>query len=99
MELLNGQIWSIPIILPIQNQEVTLLEEVALVDEENSIIAIMVIEDIFTLDLKEYSQKIFQTQDLNHPGVSILYQHGARCIGGETIILKIPRTEEIDTKY
>ncbi|MEW5820676.1 MAG: sulfate adenylyltransferase, partial [Cyanobacteriota bacterium] len=101
--LSNGIIWAIPILLPVdpdKYNEINLNDEIALYDERNILIALMKIEDKFTLDLEKYCQSVFKTNDINHPGVKVVKESGNNFIGGEIITLvNRPERENIDDSY
>jgi sulfate adenylyltransferase len=103
MELANGTIWSVPIVLPVSleiSDKLNPDQEVALYDEENTLIAIMRVEDKFTLDLEKYCQNIFKTTETQHPGVKVVKEAGNNYIGGEIIkLINRPQRENIDLEY
>ncbi|MCX7759832.1 MAG: sulfate adenylyltransferase [Hydrogenothermaceae bacterium] len=103
IHLKNGLLWSIPIVLPIPEdifKDVKIADEVALYDKNNRPIAIMLIEDKFKLDIENYCRNIFNTTDIEHPGVKVVKSSGSNFIGGEIIrLLNRPVREGIDEKY
>ncbi|WP_457680814.1 sulfate adenylyltransferase, partial [Thermovibrio sp.] len=103
VHLPNGLLWSIPILLPVPEESWSSLklgDEVAIYDEANRPIAIVVVEDKFTLDLDYYCENVFKTTDENHPGVAFVKSAGNYFIGGELLrLLNRPLREGIDEKY
>ncbi len=103
LHLKNGLLWSIPIVLPIKQEIFSKLEigdEVALYDKNDRLIAVMVIEDKFNLDLENYCQNVFKTTDIEHPGVKVVKEAGNNFIGGEIVrLINRPIREGIDEKY
>ena len=105
MKLLNGLVWSIPIplhILEEEYNEINECDEVLLVDENGNEVAVLVVEEKFELDLNEYCQKVFKSNDINHPGVAFTHQFGKFCISGEIFVFNVSRElskEEIEESY
>lgn len=101
-QLPNNLLWSIPIILPISQEDtkhISTFDEIALYDKNQRLIALMVVEDIFEFNKEEYIKNIYGTQDLNHPGVQVIENDGNMCIGGEIRLINEPTREHIDTNY
>src|SRR5580765_4282564 len=63
MELTNGLAWGIPILLPAGDKydEIQAGEEIALLDKQGRVLAIMTVDEKFELDLANLSQKCFKT--------------------------------------
>ena len=73
MRLVNGLVWSIPIVIDIDKENKKKLENenhVVLVDENNNEVAILENIEIYPYDNKEFVKKVFGTTDNNHPGVA-----------------------------
>ncbi len=93
MHLANGLAWSIPITLAVNKETARELKEggqVALLDLEQQILAVMEVESIFTYDKKEEAQKVFRTTDEKHPGVAYVYQQGDYLLGGPVHMINRP---------
>lgn len=91
MRLKNGQVFPIPITLPVANDVTVKLDtEVALVDSRNEIVAILTIDQIYEWDLKEAAQLVFGTTDVRHPLVSEMHGWGKRNISGRLRVLNLP---------
>ena len=78
MRLTNGKLWPIPITLDtdkdfLDKNNLKENSKIALRDKEGFLIAIMTIEDIWEIDKKRESECIYNTTDINHPGVKYLY--------------------------
>ncbi len=103
VHLPNGIVWAIPIVLPVSEQdfkEIKLGDEVALCDESGKVLAILVVDDKFTLDLSDYCKKVYKTDDEKHPGVAFVKRAGNRFIGGEILrLLNRPDREKIPKRY
>ena len=102
MTLTNGLAWGIPIPLPAGDQYDNLSEgeEIALLNKEGHVLAIMTIEEKFELDLANFAQKCFGTTEDKHPGVAAINRGGNRYIAGPLEMVNRPvRHDDIDAKY
>ncbi|WP_457643531.1 sulfate adenylyltransferase [Persephonella sp.] len=92
MRLPDGTVWPIPIILQQQEiQGISIGDEILLLDrEDNNPIAVLQVEDIFSLNLNEIANTVFGTIDSNHPGVKRLFHKGRFAIGGKIVLLNRP---------
>lgn len=100
--LTNGLIWTIPVVLPIEENQlenIKITDNIALTDKNDKIIAIMTISDIFELDLEHYCEKVYNTADTEHPGVNFIKKYKNKFIGGEIIMLNKPKREHINESY
>lgn len=92
----NGLIWPVPLsFAPIgkRNKEIvktlSIGEDIALVDEENQVIAILHLEDIFDYDKEYRASHLFGTVDRNHPGVDAIFRRmGDTALGGPIKLLR-----------
>jgi sulfate adenylyltransferase len=92
MRLANGQIFPIPISLPIENDTIIELDrKVSLVDARNEIVAIMNVEEIYEWSLAETASNVLGTMDLRHPLVAEMHSWGKRNISGSLEVLRLPR--------
>jgi len=103
LHLPNGLIWSIPILLPLEEEDwksVGVGDEIAIFDKYDRPIAIVVVEDKFTLDLDWLAKNVFKTADEKHPGVAFVKRDGKYFVGGELVrLINRPVRENIDEKY
>jgi sulfate adenylyltransferase len=102
MELTNGLAWGIPILLPAgaKYDEIKTGEEIALLDKDGRVLAIMQVEEKFELDLANLSQKCFKTTEDKHPGVQAILKGGNKFIAGALEMVNRPlRKEDINEKY
>jgi sulfate adenylyltransferase len=89
--LSNGQLFPIPITLPLNDaRSVSLDKEVALTDEFNNLLAVMRIEEIFEWDREREAEKVFGTTDLRHPLVAEMNSWGKRLVAGPMVVLDLP---------
>src|SRR5262245_58094106 len=92
MRLASGDLFPIPVTLPIANDEsVGLDRDVALVDSRNEILAVMTIEEIYEWDLSSTTRQVFGTEDVRHPLVAEMHGWGRRNISGPIQVLQLPR--------
>lgn len=85
MHLSNGLPWSIPITLAVSAEQAATLHEgrqVALVNAQGALQAIMTIDEKFYYDKKYEASKVYRAQEEAHPGVKALYQQGDVLLGG-----------------
>lgn len=102
MELLSGDLWSIPIVLPLdENQAKNIVsgEVLILKDSNNTEIAKIIVEETFTLDKLDYCEKVYGTSDLKHPGVKSFMDSGETFISGPITMINKPSRDGIDEKY
>jgi sulfate adenylyltransferase len=91
MRLANGQLFPIPVTLPVANDvSITLDREVALIDYRNDILAVMTIEEIYEWDLATTARDVFGTKDERHPLVAEMHRWGKRNISGRLKVLRLP---------
>ena len=92
MRLNNGQLFPIPVTLPVSDEvKLTLDSEVSLVNSRNEIVALMMVEEIYEWNLEEAAQKIFETVDVRHPLVAEMHRWGRRNVSGRLRLLQLPR--------
>ena len=102
MELADGTLWSIPVVLPLAEEQEALFkpgEEIALTTLSGQVIATMETGQVFELDKEEYASKVYGTSDSEHPGVALISKHGFRCVSGDITLLSRPERESIEEKY
>ncbi len=91
MRLANGQLFPIPVTLPVQAGEgIELDKEIALRNSRNELLAVMTIEEIYKWDLAEAALKVFGSQDLRHPLVAEMHRWGNLNISGRLRMLQPP---------
>ncbi|NOZ05261.1 MAG: bifunctional sulfate adenylyltransferase/adenylylsulfate kinase [Chloroflexi bacterium] len=91
MRLANGQLFPIPITLPVEpGPEIRLGQEIALRDRKNHVLALMTIEEIYEWDIDETAQQVFGSTDLRHPLVAEMHRWGKLNISGRLRVLNLP---------
>ncbi len=94
MRLSNGLVWSIPITLAVNKEVADRIDghgEVALVDHQEHLLAIMNVEEVYQYDKAVEAEKVFRTTDEKHPGVAYVYQQGDYLLGGPITMINRPR--------
>lgn len=92
MHLSNGLPWSIPITLAITKNDAAQIppgSELALVDAQGTLQAVMVVEEKYAYDKQLEARKVYRTTDEAHPGVKILYQQGEVLLGGPVRVVSL----------
>jgi sulfate adenylyltransferase len=90
MRLSNGLIWSLPITLPVSEEEadeIRVGEDVALADGTGRILATMIVEDRYSYDKEREAREVFGTVNAEHPGVAAVYRQKDVLLGGEVTLL------------
>jgi len=92
MRLNNGQLFPIPVTLPVSDEvKLTLDSEVSLVNSRNEFVALMMVEEIYEWNLEEAAQKVFGTVDVRHPLVAEMHRWGRRNVAGRLRLLQLPK--------
>lgn len=90
MRLSDGQIWSIPITLPVSEAEAENLsvgDRVRLA-HRGTVYGLIEVTDIYQPDKQEEARHVYGTDDQNHPGVKKLLERPAVYIGGPITLVK-----------
>lgn len=90
MRLADGTVWSIPIVLPVEDaiaERLRVGERVALVGEDQVVYGLLDVRSIYRVDQREEAVKVFKTDDLEHPGVRKLFERPKTYVGGPIQVL------------
>lgn len=92
MRLGDGTLFPIPLTLPVSTDiELRLDAEVALADQQNNLLAVMRVEEIYEWDRESEVQQVYGTQDPRHPLVAEMHSWGRHNLSGELRVLALPR--------
>ena len=86
MRLSSDVPWTLPIVLDVDEEKASNLlegEEVCLETEDGEKFAVIDIEEIYTFDKDEAAEKIYGTDDIEHPGVEKVKNMDDYLISGE----------------
>ena len=90
MRLASGQIFPIPVTLPVYSDvELSLDSEIALRDSRNDLLAVMRVEEIFERSPDE-ALHVLGTRDTTHPLVAEMERWGERYISGALQVIALP---------
>lgn len=92
MHLSSGLPWSVPITLPVTSEQAAILKEgsqIALVDAEGTLQAVMTIEEKYGYDKQLEAGKVYRTAEEAHPGVKVVYQQGDVLLGGPVRVVTL----------
>lgn len=101
MRLSTGEPWSIPIQLPIAEEVASKLnvgQFVKLV-QNDTVYGVVEIEDKFVPNKETEAKKVYQTDELEHPGVKKLFDRPSVYIGGPITLIKRINNPEFATYY
>ncbi|MBF0143956.1 MAG: sulfate adenylyltransferase [Magnetococcales bacterium] len=89
--LANGVFWPIPVTLSVNEQladELSIGQEAALVDDESGeMMGIITVREKYTIDKAHECRSVFQTDDMEHPGVQKVMNQAAVNVGGPVQVL------------
>jgi sulfate adenylyltransferase len=92
MRLANGSLFSIPITLSCDSfPGLALDREIALADEQNELLAVMRVEEIFEWQKEKEARLAYGTEDLRHPLVAEMNSWGKFKISGALRVVSLPR--------
>ncbi|HEV8714562.1 MAG TPA: sulfate adenylyltransferase [Candidatus Binatia bacterium] len=95
IRLANGLPWSIPVTLQVSRAQADTLKEgteVALIDERNTILAVLELAERYVPNREEEARKVYGTTEAAHPGVAAVLGGGEVYLGGEIQVLNRPDT-------
>lgn len=93
----NGLVWSIPITLPVTEDEADQLEigeHVALYGEDGELYGTLKLEEKYTYDKEKEAKLVYGTTEEAHPGVKKVYEKGNVYLAGPIQLLNRPKHDE-----
>lgn len=99
MHLRDGVPWTIPILLPVEENVADELEEgqrVAIKDDEGDFAAILHLSEKFEMDHAEIAEAVYGTTDPDHPGVAYTLSMGPVFLAGDLDVIKTRTIEHED---
>jgi len=94
MQLQNGLLWPVPVCLDISEVQAQTLEvgqSVALRDPEGFLLAILHVQDLWSVDKSKEARQVYCTQEIAHQGVNYLVNKiQDYYIGGSLEVLSLP---------
>ena len=101
MHLTNGQVWRIPITLPVDREFADSIKDgqrVALTEPDGHILAIVTVQEKFDYDKQREAREVFRTEEEKHPGVARLYKQGDVLLGGPIEVIDLPQQSPVHGK-
>src|SRR3954447_19070192 len=101
MRLASGHVWSIPITLPIsedQASSISVGDEVSL-KFAGTTYGVISVSDIYVPNKEKEAELVYGTNDREHPGVNKLFDRGTVYVGGEITLVKRIEREQFSTFY
>jgi sulfate adenylyltransferase len=102
MKLQDGNIWTIPITLPVQQEMASSIfigEKVALIGEDGTAYAILTVTDKYMPDKEKEAELVYQTKDRLHPGVHKLFSRPPMYLGGPIEVINRPKPTSFRDVY
>ena len=90
MRLASGEVWSIPITLPVREEIATSLIEgqQAKLVYKGEVYGIIDVAEIYIPNKEIEAEQVYGTKDLAHPGVKKLFERPAVYVGGKITLIK-----------
>ncbi|TRZ36307.1 sulfate adenylyltransferase [Niallia circulans] len=101
MRLASGKIWSIPITLPVSEEQASNLElnETVKLVHNGEVYGVLTVEDKYTPNKTQEAEAVYRTADLAHPGVKKVFDRGDVYIGGAIKLLKKLKRTKFESFY
>jgi sulfate adenylyltransferase len=94
--LSNGLVWTIPVVLPVDDDLASQIQEgqeVALI-EDDRILAVMEVTEKYNYDKQLEAREVYKTDEDAHPGVARLFRQGNTLLGGPIWLVDWPKNQE-----
>lgn len=101
MRLANGMVWSIPITLAVDVDRAKVLSPGQKLNLKygGESYGVMELREMYHPDKKKEAEAIFQTTDLQHPGVSKLFDRPGLYLAGPVKLTKFPKKNPEFSRY
>ena len=102
MRLSDGTVWSIPITLPVseeQAEQFHIGDNLVLKGKDGIAYGILQLEEKYTYDKEQEARLVYGTTDLGHPGVQRLYEKGNVYLAGPIWLLNRPEHHKFQEFY
>ena len=101
MRLASGHVWSIPITLPLKEEDAQSLTlgEKAKLTYQGETYGVLDVAEIFKPDKQLEATLVYQTADDKHPGVKNLFTRGDVYAGGKVILVKRIERPQFEDHY
>ncbi|WP_431805015.1 sulfate adenylyltransferase [Halobacillus andaensis] len=101
MRLSNGLPWSIPITLPVDEKKANELQEgsLASLSKNGEVYGWIEIEEIYEAHKEAEAHHVYQTTDLEHPGVKKLFERPDYYVGGPVYLVQRPKRNHSEVYY
>ncbi|MBI4308128.1 MAG: sulfate adenylyltransferase [Chloroflexi bacterium] len=93
MRLASGLPWSLPIALPVSEEQARALrdgQDIALANASGNAVALLHLEERYSYDKRREAERVYRTTDEAHPGVARLYQQGDVLLAGHVSVFDLP---------
>lgn len=102
VRLQDGTVWSIPITLPVSEQQAAEYEigsEIALVGGDDVVYGVLELQEKYTYDKEQEAKLVYGTTDKAHPGVKKIDEKGEVYLAGPIYLLNRPDHGEFEDFY
>jgi sulfate adenylyltransferase len=102
MHLTSGEVWTVPVTLPISENVARQLEvgqRVALIGEDKNTYGIMDVQEVYENDIEREALAVYGTTDAAHPGVAKLYGRPPFYLAGPIQLLNRRKPTEFAEFY
>ncbi|WP_445490778.1 sulfate adenylyltransferase [Niallia sp. 03133] len=101
MRLANGAVWSIPITLPVKEDQAKGIgvKDTVKLNFNGETYGILNVEDIYVPDKITEAKSVYRTDDEEHPGVKKMYERGNVYLGGSIKLLKKVEKKDFTSFY
>ncbi len=98
IRLADGTVWSIPITLPVSDEEIETIAigDTVKLEKDGITYGVIEIASIYSPDKEREAEKVYGTKDSAHPGVAKLFSRPNTYVGGEVTLIQrqTPKFEE-----